>query len=114
MANQDFPTRIMYEFDGELRRCTVQKDQNNEFVVTVEPVQVYEDGKPVFVPVLRQKKDESGSAVLNEDNTPVMETVLNEDGSEQMQPKLDPISGRFIKFPANQSFMDFETWGDEE
>lgn len=108
----EFPTKILHEFDGRKVKATVARDDNNELVVTVVPFPLLnEAGEPVQEEVTQPKKDEEGSAVLNEDGTNVLEPVLNEDGTPKTQEALDPLSGRFIKFPPDYVFPeDTETW----
>lgn len=108
----EFPTRILHDFDGVQRKSIVTKDENGEFVVTVADIPLLnEDGTEQTEEVLQPKKDETGSAVMDPvTNEQVMEPALNEDGSPKTKVKLDPASGRFIKYPSDQDFSSFETW----
>ena len=110
-ATPEFPTSIIHEFDGVACKCTVERDANNEYVVTVVPLPVKDaEGNVVQEPKTQPKKDETGSAVLNEDGTNVLEEVTDAEGNVVLQDKLDPLSGRFVKYPAEHVFEGVETW----
>lgn len=107
----EFPPRIVHEFDGRKVRCTVEKQENGDFLVKAVPIpELDSEGKPVLEEVKAVKKDETGSEVQDENGNPVLETVLNEDGTPQTKEKLDPVSDRFVKFPADHDFSQAETW----